>query len=182
MLVPNQHRLLAAALASPYSHLFLLRASLWESTGDMAEVSWSQQVVDGFFGEHKSPSQFQCDQPAVTLTGASEVHNVETPGSMSYTVICTGCPEGKGDLVLSLREPEARLDEAMNRLARAAHGDLIPETSCDGLVEGSEPPLAIYTMRYLRGVSCLDALLCQVEMDKDEEARHSCFTRHLARY
>lgn len=83
---------------------------------------------------------------------------------------------------MSFREPEARLDEAMNKLAQAVHGHLVPETSFNGPVEGAEPPLAIYTMPYLRGVSCLDALLCQVEMDEDEEARQSCFIRHLARY
>lgn len=43
-------------------------------------------------------------------------------------------------------------------------------------------PLAIYTMPYLCGISCLDALPCQPRMDEEEEARLNCFMRHLARY
>lgn len=113
--------------------------------------------------------------------GASDVRNVDTPGSMSYTVVCAGRPAGQGGLVVSFREPEAVLDEGMGILARAVHGRLAPEASCRGLVEGAERPLAIYTMPYLRGISCLDALACQVVMDEDEEARHLCFIRHLAR-
>lgn len=100
---------------------------------------------------------------------------------MSYTVICTGCQGGKRDLVLSFREPEARLGEVMNTLAQVVHDGLVPETRCDGVVEGSEPPLAIYTMPYLRGISCLDALECQVEMDEVDEAKHLHFIQHLAR-
>jgi hypothetical protein len=100
---------------------------------------------------------------------------------MSYTVICTGRHAGKQDLVVSFREPEAHLDQCMGKLARAVHGDLVPEVSYYGEVDGADPPLTIYTMPYLPGISCLDALACQVEMDGVTEAKHICFVRHLAR-
>ncbi|KAF2685931.1 hypothetical protein K458DRAFT_430612 [Lentithecium fluviatile CBS 122367] len=37
-------------------------------------------------------------------------------------------------------------------------------------------------MPYLQGISCLNALACQVEMDEVTEAKHVCFVLHLARY
>ena len=147
----------------------------------MAENPWAQQAVTHFFEARKHPTQSQCDQIAQSISGASEVHNVETPGSMSYTVICTGRPGGQQDLVVSFREPEAHVDEGMAKSAQAVHGDLVPEISRHGMVEGANPPLTIYTMPYLRGISCLDALLCQVEMDSAEEARHTRFIKDLAR-
>lgn len=147
----------------------------------MVEISWAQQAVDNFFKGRKHPARFQCDQIARSISGASNVRNVDTPGSMSYTVVCTDRPAGKQDLVVSFREPEAHLDQGMGKLAQAVHGDLVPEISHYGVVDGACPPLTIYTMPYLRGISCLDALICQVEMDAVEEVRHTCFVRHLAR-
>ncbi|KAL1852494.1 hypothetical protein VTK73DRAFT_9189 [Phialemonium thermophilum] len=146
----------------------------------MAEISWAQQAVDRFFEGRKHPCKARCDIMARSVAGASDVRDVDTPGSMSYTVVCTGCAGGK-DLVVSFREPEAHLDPDLGRLARTIHGDLVPEASRHGEVEGSRPPLGIYTMPYLQGISCLDALGCQVEMDASTEERHACFSRHLAR-
>ncbi|KID85788.1 Protein kinase-like domain protein [Metarhizium guizhouense ARSEF 977] len=70
----------------------------------------------------------------------------------------------------------------MCQLAQAIHGYFVPEISHAGIVDGADAPLTIYTMPYLRGISCLDALPCQVEMDEVAEVRHTCFIRHLARY
>lgn len=147
----------------------------------MAEISWAQQAVDRFFDARKRPTRSQCDQIARSVSGASDVRNVDTPGSMSYTVTCTGRLAGKQDLVVSFREPEASLDHDMVKLAQAVHGDRVPEISYHGMVDGADPPLTIYTMPYLQGISCLDALTCQVEMDGVAEARHVCFIRDLAR-
>jgi hypothetical protein len=49
------------------------------------------------------------------------------------------------------------------------------------MVHGADPPLTIYTMPYLPGISCLNALTCQIEMDEITEAKHVCLIRHLAR-
>ncbi|KAI3390254.1 hypothetical protein diail_10855 [Diaporthe ilicicola] len=149
----------------------------------MATTLWAQQAVKGFFQRRKYPTQFECNRIAQNVSGASNVHNVDTPGSMSYTVVCTGRRAGDGkDLVISFREPEAHLDKSMEEMAQAIHGDLVPATSRYGVIDGADPPLTIYTMPYLKGTSCLNALDCQVEMDEASVARHVCFVRHLARY
>lgn len=147
----------------------------------MAEISWAQQAVSRFFDARKYPTQSQCDQLARAVSGAPDVRNVDTPGSMSYTVACTGRLAEKQDLVVSFREPEARLDHDMVKLAQAVHDYLVPEISSHGMVDGADPPLAIYIMPYLQGISCLDALTCQVEMNGVAEARHVCFIQNLAR-
>jgi hypothetical protein len=148
----------------------------------MATTLWAQQAVEGFFRRRKYPTQFECNRIAQNVSGASNVHNVDTPGSMSYTVVCTGRRAGDGkDLVISFREPEAHLDKSIEEMAQAIHGDLVPATSRYGVIDGADPPLTIYTMPYLKGISCLDALACQVEMDEASVARHVCFVRHLAR-
>jgi hypothetical protein len=148
----------------------------------MAAMLWAQQAVDGFFGRRKRPTRLECDRIARSVSSASDIHNVDTPGSMSYTVVCTGCSAGDGeDLVVSFREPEAHLDKAMEEMAQAIHGCLVPTTSHYGMVDGADPPLTIYTMPYLKGISCLDALACQVEMDEAAKAKHVHFVRSLAR-
>lgn len=147
----------------------------------MAGTPWAQQAVRHFFERRKHPTQFQCDQIARAVSGAADIQNVDTPGSMSYTVVCTGCHASKQDLIVSFREPEAHLDQGKVKLAQAVHGCLVPKISHHGMVDGAEPPLTIYTMPLLPGISCLDALTCQVEMDGVAEARHVCFVQHLAR-
>lgn len=147
----------------------------------MAESSWAQQAVDRFFEGRTYPTQIQCMQIAKSVTSALDVYNVDTPGSMSYTVICKWPDGAKKPLVVSFRAPEAHLDQSMGKLAQRIHGSLTPEISQHGLVDDAEPPLAIYTMPYLPGISCVDALVCQVEMDKATEAKHICFIQHLAR-
>lgn len=149
----------------------------------MDETSWARQAVDRFFERRKCRTQTQCNQIARSISGFSNVYNVDTPGSMSYTVICQdGEAAAKQAIVVSFREPEAHLDQSMGELARAIHGPLVPKVSQQGMVDGADPPLAIYTMTYLPGISCLDALACQVDMDDVTEARHVCFVRHLSRF
>jgi len=147
----------------------------------MGETSWAQQAVDNFFKGRECPTQIECDQIARSVSDALDVYNVDTPGSMSYTVICTGPQLTKQGLVVSFREPEAHFDQGMGKLAQEIHGSLVPEVSLHGMVDHAVPPLAIYTMPFLPGVACLNALTCQVEMDEVTEARHTFFVRHLAR-
>lgn len=147
----------------------------------MAQSSWAQEVVDRFFSGRKSPSRMQCDEIAHRVSGASTVCPVDSPGSMSYTVICNGCPGPQQNLIVSFREPEAIFDEEMVKLAKEIHGTLVPESTCHGNVEGADPPLLIHSMPYLRGSSCINVLAFQVEMDPDEQTKHEVFVKHLAR-
>lgn len=146
----------------------------------MAETSWAQLANVNFFATRKSPTQLQCDQAARSISGSSAVHPVDTPGSMSYTVVCTG-RRGEPDLVVSFREPEAELDGDMVKLAQEIHGCLVPGTTNHGAMSGADPPLTIYAMEYLPGVSWLESMDCEVKMDFDNEARHTCYVKHLGR-
>lgn len=147
----------------------------------MGETSWAQRAVDNFFEPRECPTRIECDQIARSVSDALDVSDVELPGSMSYTVVCTGPQLAKQGLVVSFREPEAHFDQDMVKLAQEIHASLVPEVSLHGMVDRAVPSLAIYTMPCLPGVACLNALPCQVEMDEITEARHTCFIRHLAR-
>ena len=109
----------------------------------MTQSSWAQQVTARFFHGRKSPSQIQCDEIARSVSGASTVSPVDSPGSMSYTVVCGGRPGPQQDLVVSFREPGAKLDKEMVNLAKEIQGDLVPESTRHGNVEGADPPLSI---------------------------------------
>lgn len=146
----------------------------------MTQSSWAQEVVNRFFSGRKSHSQVQCDEIALCISGASAAVPVDSPGSMSYTVICSGCPGPQQKLVVSFREPEAILDDEMVKLAKEIHGGLVPVSTCHGNVEGADPPLSIYSMPYLRGSSCIEVPAFEVEMDSDEQAKHEVFVKHLA--
>jgi hypothetical protein len=100
---------------------------------------------------------------------------------MSYTVVCDWRPGQQQDLVISFREQSAILDERIVSLAKAVHGDLVPESTCHGNLEGADPPLYIYSMPYLQGSSCIEVLGCEVEMDSAEQGKHKVFMKHLAR-
>ncbi|KAI1753673.1 hypothetical protein F4782DRAFT_539380 [Xylaria castorea] len=139
-------------------------------TAIVANPPRTQPATNRFFGGLKSPSQMQCDEIAQSVSGALTVRPVDSPGSMSYTVVCNGRP-GQQDLILSFREPGATLDEEMVKLAKEIHGDL-----------GADPPLSIYSMPYLRDSSYIEVLAFQVEMNSDEEAKHKVFIQHLAWY
>ena len=145
----------------------------------MDQRSWAQRAIGRFFNGRRSPSQSRCDEIAQSLSEALTVTPVESPGSMSYTVICSGCREPK-DLVVSFREPEALLDVEVVNLAKEIHGDLVPESTYRGGVEGADPPLFIYSMPYIRGSSCVETLACQVEMSPEQESKHRFFIKHLA--
>ncbi|KAI1867146.1 uncharacterized protein JN550_007198 [Neoarthrinium moseri] len=146
----------------------------------MTQASWAQQETDRFFGDRTSPSQMQCNEIARAISGASIVGPVDSPGSMSYTVVCNGCSGQYHDVVVSFREPCAVLNSEMMRLAKAIHGGLVPESTCHGTLEGADPPLLIYSMPYLRGSSYINVLSFQVEMNPGEEAKHLTFIKNLA--
>ncbi|KAI0536685.1 hypothetical protein GGR58DRAFT_514390 [Xylaria digitata] len=147
----------------------------------MANSSWAQQTTARFFSGRNSPSQRQCDEIAQTISGASTVSLVDSPGSMSYTVVCSGLPSPRKDLIVSFRESGAVIDEEIVKLAKEVHGDLVPESTYHGNVEGADPPLFIYSMPRLRGSSYIDVLPFRAEMDSDERDKHAVFIKHLAR-
>lgn len=92
-------------------------------------------------------------------------------------------PRRETAVVVSFREEGAKLDEDMVRLARAIHGDgLVPAPlNFHGIMEAADPVLLIYSMPFLRGSSCIDALAFAVDLDPKEEANHGVFVTHLAR-
>lgn len=147
----------------------------------MVQASWAQQQTRRFFEDRSSPSQAQCDQIALSISGASKVSPVDNPGSLSYTVICNDCPGPQNNLIVSFREPGGLLDDRIVRLAKEIHGDLVPESVCRGVVEGSDPPLSTYCMPNLRGSALVEVQSVDVDMSRDEEAKHEMLIRHLAR-
>lgn len=147
----------------------------------MSQASWAQQQTNRFFEDRISPSQVQCDQIAQSISGATKVSPVDNPGSLSYTVVCNDCPGPRKDLVVSFRELGGLLDDQMVGLAKKIHGDLVPDSTCHGDVEGADPPLYIYSMPYLRGSALVEAQSVEVEISGEEEARHEMLIRHLAR-
>lgn len=147
----------------------------------MVQASWARQQTKRFFEDRSSPSQAQCDRIAKSISGASQVSPVDNPGSLSYTVICNDCPRPLRDLVVSFREPGGFLDDKMTGLAKTIHGELIPESVWHGTIEGSDPPLSIYSMPHLRGTALVEVQSVEVEMSNDEEGKHEMLIRHLGR-
>ncbi|KAJ5246658.1 hypothetical protein N7468_001641 [Penicillium chermesinum] len=152
----------------------------------MTEKSWAEKAIYEFFMVRKSPTRSQCDRLALSISEASEVHPVDVPGSLSYTIVCTRTQNQDRNhnesIIMSFRESPSRLDEEMVRLAQVIHGCLVPHARNHGIMSGSDPPLSIYSMPLLPGVACLERLSYQADMDPDEEAKHVCFIIHLARY
>lgn len=147
----------------------------------MSQAPWAQHQTKRFFEDRSSPSQAQCDQKALSISGASKLSPVDNPGSLGYTVVCNDCPGPQKDLIISFREPGGLLDNRMVGLAKKIHGDLVPESVCHGVVEGSGPPLSFYSMPFLRGSALLEVQSVEVEMSRHEEAQHQMLMRHLAR-
>ncbi|PLB55749.1 hypothetical protein P170DRAFT_453026 [Aspergillus steynii IBT 23096] len=146
----------------------------------MNELDETQQAIDRFFETRESPSQSECDDHARKISGGSAVQEVAAPGSLSYTVLCRDCPGVRRDLIVSFRQPESTLDQAVIELAKSIHGALVPEATFYGEMPGSNPPLLVYTMPCLQGVPCLEALSARAELNPEEKARHTCFVKHLA--
>ncbi|KNG91221.1 hypothetical protein ANOM_000396 [Aspergillus nomiae NRRL 13137] len=144
--------------------------------------SWNQQAIDKFFAARESPTRSECDHHARKISGAIAVQQVAAPGSLSYTVRCRDFPDEERDLVVSFREAESSLDHGVLKLARSIHGALVPESVFHGEMANSKPPLLVYTMPYLPGIPCLEALCSKTELSRQEESRHLCFAKHLARY
>ncbi|KAI0108615.1 hypothetical protein GGR51DRAFT_548158 [Nemania sp. FL0031] len=108
----------------------------------MAPSSWANEATNRFFNGRVSPSQTLCDEIARSISGASTVSPVTSPGSMSYTVVCSGRPRSQQqELIVSFREPEATLKEKVVKLAKEIHGDLVPWSTCHGNIEGANPLL-----------------------------------------
>ncbi|EPE04311.1 mus38-like protein [Ophiostoma piceae UAMH 11346] len=105
------------------------------------------------YTRHAVHAVAQCDEIARSLTGTSKLTDVDTPGSTSYTIVCGDDLSSKcaSSVVVSFREPGASIDMALVSLARDIHGTLVPEAKQHGTVEGSDPPLAIYTMPFADG-------------------------------
>ncbi|KAJ6032052.1 hypothetical protein N7540_002784 [Penicillium herquei] len=146
----------------------------------MTELSWKQQEIDRFFDRRQSPKQLECDEYAHKISGGS-VQAVGVPGSLSYTVLCTDCPREPRNLIVSLREVGSTLDTAVTQLAKSIHGDLVPKALFHGEMPNSNPSLLVYTMPYLQGITCLEAFSSKLEMKPEEEAKHLCFFKNLAR-
>lgn len=147
----------------------------------MKERSWTQQVTDRFFETRESPAQSECDDLACKISGGSTIEQVRVPGSLSYTVLCKDSPDEQRDLIVSFRQSDSTLDQAVIKLAQCIHGPLVPEATFHGKVPGSNPPLLIYTMPCLQGIPCLEALVTKAELNPEEEAKHISFVKHLAR-
>lgn len=150
----------------------------------MAGKSWAEQAIDSFFKARKSPTRSQCDQLALSISGASVARPVDVPGSLSYTIICTrrqSQEQHDEKSVLSFREAGSGLEDGVVELARTIHGSLVPRTTNHGTMRGSDPPLGIYAMSLLPGVACLDVLSYHTDMCPEEEAKHIRFITHLAR-
>ncbi len=148
------------------------------------ELSWEEQAVGSFFAARESPTREECDRAALLVTGASEVVQVAVPGSLSYTVIAVSkSADRRNDQkkIVSFREADSQLDARITRLAQDIHGPLVPIAESHGMLPGSSPPLGVYTMPFLPGVACLDALSDTPVLDKAQEERHVCFARHFAR-
>ncbi|KAL3471869.1 hypothetical protein BJX99DRAFT_266381 [Aspergillus californicus] len=148
----------------------------------MVERSWAQQAIDKFFETRESPTQSECDDDARRISGGSAVQPVAVPDSLSYTVICTGRPGKRRDLIVSFRESKSTLDQGVVKLAKSIHGVLVPEAAYHGKMPGASPPLIIYTMPYLQGTPCLEAFSTESELSPEDEARQECYVKHLARY
>lgn len=159
----------------------------------MTQENWAQQAIARFFSRQKHHSQLDFHQLAYDVTGAPFLSEVETPGSMSYTVICTWPEEEnhKPEVVSFREEPGAHLDDRIMRVAREMHGcGFVPEMRAvyapgvpnlkNGLVEGTDPPLKIYIMSYIEGTACLNVLARQVEMDGEQETCHRLFMTDLS--
>ncbi|KAI9036972.1 uncharacterized protein KD926_001142 [Aspergillus affinis] len=147
----------------------------------MEERTWTQEAIDRFFEARESPTQSECDDHARRISGGSTVQEVAVPGSLSYTVLCPDCPGERRDLIVSFRESESTLDQAVIQLAKFIHGSLVPEATYHGTMPAANPPLPIYTMPCLQGISCLEGLSSKAELNAMEQAKHLCFIKHLAR-
>ncbi|KAK4224848.1 hypothetical protein QBC38DRAFT_422728 [Podospora fimiseda] len=144
---------------------------------------WTLMVIDQFFADRKSPTRDECDKLALSITGASTLRQVSTPGSLSYTVICEKKAEnGTDEVVASFRERGSWLKYDILAIAWEIHRRLVPEATFQGAMPGSDSLLGIYTMSFVPGVACLEVLSWEVEMDAEEESKHVVFIKHLARY
>lgn len=131
---------------------------------NMAGQSWAQHAIDRFFEGRESPTQSQCDDHAHTLSGASVVKAVQAPGSLSYTVICIRCRDREPDMIVSFRDPGSMLDQGGGPIGEICTWRLGARSYLSRRHEGAQPPLHVYTMPYLPGISCLEALSAKANL------------------
>lgn len=151
----------------------------------MDENSWSEKAIREFFAARHCPTRDQCDQLALSISGARTIRPVDVPGSLSYTVIgmlpANSQRHAEAEII-SFREPGSTLDARIISLARKIHGGLIPHAISQGVMPGSDPLLHVYTMPLLPGVACLDVLSYQAQLNTTETTKTMHFITHLARY
>ncbi|KAJ5939208.1 hypothetical protein N7466_002342 [Penicillium verhagenii] len=147
-------------------------------------ASWAEQTIAQFFEHREYPTQSQCDDSARIISGMPEVRAVDTPGSLSYTVRCIGQSNNNDtqDLIVSFRNLESMIDADLVLLAKSIHGALVPKATYHGQMSGASPPLHIYTMPCLPGISCLETLSDETVLNPEDEFRHTCYVKHLASY
>lgn len=72
------------------------------------------------------------------------------------------------------------LDQDIVTLAKSIHGGLVPEAIYHGTISSANPHLH-NTMPCLPGISYLEALGDDAELNSDDKAIHICYVQHLAR-
>lgn len=82
----------------------------------IGQASWAQEQTKCFFENRRSPSQAECDQIALSISGASKIRPAANPGSMGYAVVCSNCHRPQKDIIVSFREP----DHGYRRLASSS--------------------------------------------------------------
>ncbi|KAE8393085.1 hypothetical protein BDV23DRAFT_180965 [Aspergillus alliaceus] len=123
----------------------------------MIERSWAQQATDRFFDN------------ARRISGGSTIQAVAVPGSLSYTVIYTGRPGKRQDLIVSFREPESTLDQGVIKLAKLSKA---PWCRKPLIMEKCAVPAQLSpSMPYFQCISCLEAFNAKTELNTEEEAR-----------
>ncbi|KAF5859408.1 hypothetical protein ETB97_002915 [Aspergillus alliaceus] len=123
----------------------------------MIERSWAQQATDRFFDNARRSS------------GGSTIQAVAVPGSLSYTVIYTGRPGKRQDLIVSFREPESTLDQVVIKLAKLSKA---PWCRKPLIMEKCAVPAQLSpSMPCFQCISCLEAFNAKTELNTEEEAR-----------
>ncbi|CAJ2507100.1 Uu.00g082860.m01.CDS01 [Anthostomella pinea] len=145
---------------------------------------WTIASVDGFFASRESPTREECPECALAIVDESTIEPVETPGSLSYTVVCTAARTGTKTIV-SFRQYDTFIDPELTDLAGQVHGHLVPHATFHGTL-GTETEsndlLKIYTMPCLPGTSGI-AVLRGVNPDDtpEDEVMYTRFIQELAR-
>jgi hypothetical protein len=110
-----------------------------------------EDTIHDFFASHRTVTQQQCDEFAVSLIGGP-VNPVRIQGSFSYTVIA-GARQSK---IVQFRDANSDLDIKVLDLARQVHGQVVADYTFHGKI-GQSSPLSVYSMEMLPGVPYVSA-------------------------